>query len=256
MRAEHALAILERSAAADITVSICFSAHHSRTFRQLSAVDITNGHAVVRAIAQKTHLERITQLSLQLTAVAWDEDVFAPFLHQGEPLPMPSLRSLSIYTWDSEELASARPIRIRAFNLEQITIESCNVWAWSVFAGARTTHVSIGGFTLKMSDLASLLELAPNLDRLNIGSLYRPTHIHNDISPEAIIRVRRSLSAHPRAGSRLTHFDAVSVVAPGLALLCQILPTQLCVPNMVLIQTAPDDEDDDDWLEFLMIPRI
>ncbi|KZV82693.1 hypothetical protein EXIGLDRAFT_778289 [Exidia glandulosa HHB12029] len=125
-----------------------------------------------------------------------------------------------------------------------------------MYAGARTTHVSIGGFTLKLGYIATLLEFAPNLDRLTIGSLFRPTHIDNDISPEAVIRVRRSLSAHPRAGSRLTHFDAVSVVAPGLALLCQILPTQLCVPNMSLVRPAPVDDNDNDWLLFLMIPRI
>ncbi|KZV85570.1 hypothetical protein EXIGLDRAFT_725973 [Exidia glandulosa HHB12029] len=251
MHVEHALAILERSARAKISINIRFADLPSRP---LSATEISDGHTVFRAATQQTHLGRTTEFTLDVTPDAWDEHIFEPLVCTETPLSMPALESLCISLWD-DALASIRPIRIRAFDLRYITLEACEVVSWGMLAGTSTTRVSVGGFTLKLSDIATLLEFAPNLDDLCIGSTICPTSIHNDLGPEELARIRARLSVPPHAGHRLTNLDAQSVVAPGLALLCQVLPAQLRVPNIALMQNT-SMHGDDGWSEFLAISRM
>ncbi|KZV89922.1 hypothetical protein EXIGLDRAFT_131607 [Exidia glandulosa HHB12029] len=240
--------VLQRSARALISVDLQMTVLETHSHGGSPPAEaVANMQTLVRTIL-RDHVGRLARLDIFIDNTFYDPDAFSP-LCGDTTLSIPSLRAFSFRFGD--DAIAAPDLYIAAGDLTYLFIDNFSIRSWGRLVGPRTTEILIGGFSIKLSEIVQLLQSAPNIKDLSLGSGYAFTSIEDDLSPDALDNAREASTTVGR------HLESLTI--------CDLTPFSLGLVNKVLsrdhisrISLTYGHEGGmfDQWLECLSITSL
>ncbi|KZV85580.1 hypothetical protein EXIGLDRAFT_253829 [Exidia glandulosa HHB12029] len=217
--------VLQRSRLLPISVKLRMTTDD----RPLSTQVVADAHMLVGTVL-RDHVYRLTRLAIWVDEPFYDANVFAPLCGQ-DALHMPLLREFWFRVQGDQFAAS--DLYISAHNLGFLAVDNFPARSYERLIGVSTTNIHLGGFTLKLSELVRLLQSAPNVVDLTLGSAFATTAIEDDLGLDAL---HTAGEASTTVGRRIETLTIELLIPSSIGLVNQVLSRDHIANIVILFQ--------------------